>query len=293
MRSSEQESPAAGVGRAGSAGAHAVRPMRQARGMLVPDRRRLLLAELRRRGSAQIEQLADVLGVSASTVRRDLALLESDGQLLRAHGGAYVTEPVSPAVAPAPGRAGSRPAPPAGPPADDAKARIGAAAAARVEDGMTIMILGGSTTAQLLPHLAHRPITVVTNGLEIAQALAHSEVELVMLGGVLSRPQLNFLGPLTAQNMADLHVDVMFAGAWGVSAEAGVTGNKVIVAGYHHSMLRHTDDLVVLADGAKYGRQGPTLLAEVGDVGHFVTDRDAPEPVVAALRDRGADVTVC
>jgi DeoR/GlpR family transcriptional regulator of sugar metabolism len=287
MRNNEQGGPALGVGRAG---VHVVRPMRQARGMLVPDRRRLLLAELRRRGSAQIEQLADVLGVSASTVRRDLALLEAEGELQRAHGGAYIGQAVSGS---GPSRPATTPRPAATPGSDDAKARIGATAARRVEDGMTVMILGGSTTAQLLPHLAQRPITVVTNGLEIAQALAHSEVELVMLGGVLSRPQLNFLGPLTAQNMADLHVDVMFAGAWGVSAEAGVTGNKVIVAGYHHSMLRHTDDLVVLADGAKYGRQGPTLLAEVGDVGHFVTDRDAPEPVVAALRDHGADVTVC
>lgn len=251
--------------------------------MLVPDRRRLLLDELHRHGSAQVEQLSDVLGVSASTVRRDLALLEDDGLLVRAHGGAYVRR----------GDPQQQPSATAGD-AAEAKARIGAAAAQRVADGTTVMILAGSTTGSMLPHLAGRSITVVTNGLDTAHTLARfPEITVVMLGGVLNRTQNTLLGPMTEQNMKDLHVDVMFAGAWGVNAEAGVTGDKVIQAGYHHSMLKHADSLVVLADAAKFGRRGPTLLAGVEQVDCFVTDRDAPEAVVAALRERGATVTVC
>ncbi len=251
--------------------------------MLIPDRRRGLLDELRRRGSAQVEELADVLDVSASTIRRDLALLEADGSLLRAHGGAYLA-----------GVDARSTATDAGPEMREAKERIGAAAAEHVADGMTLMILAGTTTASMLGHLAGRSVTVVTNGLNIGHRLAgQPDITLVMLGGVLNRDQMTLLGPMTEQNMADLHVDVMFAGAWGVTPEVGVTGHKVIQAGYHHSMLRHTDSLIVLADGSKFGRRGPTLLADVDQVDHFVTDRDAPDEVVSALRGRGADVTVC
>ena len=256
--------------------------MRHAPTVLIPDRRRRLLDELRGRGSAQVEQLADVLRVSASTVRRDLALLEADGLLLRAHGGAYLAT-------------GGRPPTQASEPGlHEAMQRIGSAAAEQVVDGMTVMILAGSTTASMVPHLARRSITVVTNGLDIGHALAgHADVELVMLGGVLNRDQMTLLGPMTEKNMADLHVDAMFAGAWGVTPEIGVTGSKVIAAAYHHSMLRRTDSLVVLADGSKFGRRGPTVLADVAQVERFVTDSSAPGDVVDALRFRGATVTVC
>lgn len=255
--------------------------MRQARVVLAPDRHRQLLDELRLRGSAQVEQLADVLSVSAATVRRDLALLEAEGLLSRVHGGAYLEA-----------GEGRRPTPPE-PDVDSAKQRIGRAAAERVVDGMTIMVLAGSTTSSMLPHLARREITVVTNGLDVAHTLArHPSVTLVMLGGVLHREQMTLLGPMTAMNMADLHVDVLFAGAWGVNPDVGVTGSKVVQAGYHHSMLKHANALVVLADSTKFGRRGPTVLAAVDQVEGFVTDRGAPDTVVEALRAHGPSVTV-
>ncbi len=256
--------------------------MRKARGMLAPDRRRRVTEELRRRGSATVEQLAAALAVSPSTVRRDLAILEGDGVLSRAHGGAVL-------------RRADHPAPPgADHDTDGVKQRIARAAAGRIVDAMTVMILSGSTTAQMLPHLAGRTITVVTNGLDVGHTLAaYPDITLVMLGGVLHRDQMTLLGPMSEQSMADLHVDVLFAGAWGIHPDIGVTGAKIIQAGYHHGMLRHADALVVLADATKFGRSGATLLAGIEDVAEFVTDDGAPPEVLAALRDSGASVTVC
>ena len=248
--------------------------------MLVPDRHRALLDEVRRRGSAQVAQLADALDVSAATVRRDLATLEADGVLRRARGGAYL----DPTRAPRPTVTGD----------PEIKARIGRRAAEFVEDGMTVLILGGSSTEAMLPHLTGRTLSVVTNGLAVANTLApHPEITLVLLGGVLHREQMTLLGPMTAQNMADLHVDVMFAGAYGINAEIGVTGVKVTQAGYHHSMLRHTESLVVLGTGEKFGRQGPTLLARADQVDTFVTDDTAPVDVLDALRAGGSSIVVC
>jgi DeoR/GlpR family transcriptional regulator of sugar metabolism len=248
--------------------------------MLVPDRQRALLDELRRRGSAQVAHLADAVGVSASTVRRDLAVLEGEGRLRRARGGAYL----EPALAAGQVTTGD----------PDVKARLGREAAGLVEDGMTVLILGGSTTAAMLPHLTRRTLSVVTNGLDVATALApHPQITLVLLGGVLHRDQMTLLGPMTAQNMADLHVDMLFAGAYGIHPDVGVTGAKVTQAGQHHSMLRHTESLVVLAGGEKFGRQGPTLLARIDQVTTFVTDDTAPAEIADALRASGSSVVVC
>ena len=250
--------------------------------MLVPDRRVRLLDQVRRGGSAEVSELAALLGVSPSTVRRDLILLEREGQLLRTHGGAYLRREAG-----MPQRDGTD--------GDDAvKQRIGQAAVEEVSDGMTVMILEGSTTRTMLPHLLGRSITVVTNALRVAAALQdYPTVSVVMLGGLLNREHMTFLGPMSEQSMDNLHVDVIFAGAWGIDAEAGVTGTKIVQAGYHHSALRHTRKLVVLADATKCGRRGSTVLAAPAQVDCLITDRSAPEEVVSALRSGGSRVVLC
>jgi DeoR/GlpR family transcriptional regulator of sugar metabolism len=249
--------------------------------MLIPDRQRLLLDQLRITGSAEVGELAARLGVSASTVRRDLAELEVEGRLRRTQGGAYLDDRPSVPV-PEASETGA------------AKLRIGKAAAAHVQDDSTVMILAGSTTSAMLPHLAGRSITVITNGLGIAHTLStFPSISLVMLGGVLHREQMSLLGSMTEQNMADFHVDVMFAGAYGVHPRNGVTGSKTIAASYHHSMLQHADALVVLADASKIGRNGPTRLATIDQLSWLITDTDSPSDVVAELRDNGAHVEVC
>ncbi|SHH57603.1 transcriptional regulator, DeoR family [Jatrophihabitans endophyticus] len=258
--------------------------------MLVPDRRRRVLEHVHREGTAQVEHLARLLGVSAWTVRRDLAELEARGLLRRARGGAYVESATDPAGAPA-GEGEDRAA--AEGVSADVKARIGARAAQQLPDGATIMVLAGSTTGALLPHLVRRRLTVVTNGLEIAHGLRHAaDVSVLLLGGYLHRDQMTLLGPLTEANMADLHVDVIVAGAYGVHPAVGVTGAKIIQAGYQHGMLRHTDALMVLADASKLGRRGPTVLASLDDVDTLVTDSAAAPEIVEQVSAAGVDVLV-
>ncbi|MBE7190564.1 DeoR/GlpR family DNA-binding transcription regulator [Jatrophihabitans endophyticus] len=249
--------------------------------MLIPDRLQRIRAALTESGSVRIDDLVHSLGVSAWTVRRDLAELERQGELRRTHGGAYLEGHTPPTN---------------GADVDDdatraAKLRIGAAAAAQLDDGSTVMVLAGSTTGALVPVLARRRLTVVTNGLEIAHGLRHApDISLVVVGGYLHREQMTLLGPLSEAAMADLHVDVIVAGAYGVHPQVGVTGAKILQAGYHHSMLRHTDRLMVVADSSKIGRRGPTVLASAQDVGTLVTDTGAPGDTVDELRAAGVDV---
>lgn len=247
--------------------------------MLVPERRRRIIDLVRRKGSATIEELSRAVGVSAWTVRRDLAELEDDGLLVRTRGGAIVAalgsgDPRGAAGEPAPGESAG------------AKARIARRAVELAEPGSTIMVLAGSTTGAMVPALHDRRLTVVTNGLDIANGLKHApQISLVVLGGYLHRDQMTLLGPMSEGSMAGLHVDVLFAGAWGVDPDVGVTGTKIIQAG-NHVMLRHTDRLVVLADATKLGRRGPTLLAGLDEVDTLVTERSAPPEVLTRLAER-------
>ena len=255
--------------------------------MLIPDRRRRVLAEVRRHGSASIEQLAAALAVSSSTIRRDMSELEQAGMLRRTHGGAVVTTTGDPDEPPprAPGGNGR------GDRDDTAKARIARRAASMVDDGSTVMLVAGSTTGAMVPALFDRQLTVVTNGLEIAHGLRHApHISVIVLGGYLHREQMTLLGPMTLAAMSAVHVDVMMAGAWGVDPETGVTGNKISQAGDHDPMLRHTDRLVVLADASKIGRRGPTLFTGMDRVHTLVTDRAAPADVLERIEGHGVRI---
>lgn len=250
--------------------------------MLIPDRRRRVLAEVRRHGSASIDQLSAALGVSASTIRRDMTELEHSGLLRRTHGGAVVLSAGAEELAPPV---------PVQEPDGTAKARLGRRAAAEVDDGATVMVVSGSTTAAMVPALFDRRLTVVTNGLEIAHALRHApQVSVVVLGGYLHREQMSLLGPMTLGAMASVHVDVMVAGAWGVDPDTGVTGSKISQAGDHEPMLRHTERLVVVADASKIGRRGPTMFAGLDQVHTLITEQQADPGTLARIAERGVRI---
>ncbi|MCA1686702.1 MAG: DeoR/GlpR family DNA-binding transcription regulator, partial [Planctomycetia bacterium] len=142
--------------------------------MLAETRRRLLLDLLARQGFATLDELVKVLGVSESTVRRDLETLDGTGSLRRTHGGAVSAgeERALPALE---DRAATAVA---------EKEVIGRATALLIEDGDSVLLDGGTTTLEVARALLGRSLQVVTNSLPIAQLLSPSKsVDLILIGG--------------------------------------------------------------------------------------------------------------
>ena len=247
--------------------------------MLSLDRRRELLHLISTRGSGQVGDLARALGVSASTVRRDLNELHDRGLLARVHGGAARADVLEPLRAT---RVSARP---------EQKRRIGARAARLVYDGSTILVTGGTTTEAMLPFLEGvRGLTVLTNGLAVASALARfPHVEVVVLGGLLRASEMSLLGHLTVAALRELTAEQVFTGAWGVD-ELGITGADLAEATTDRSVVAAARRLVVLADAAKIGRRGTVRLAGPDAVDVLVTDTDADPDRVAAIRAQGIEV---
>lgn len=244
------------------------------------ERRRELLQLIRVHGTGQVSELAVRLGVSPSTVRRDLNDLHGQGLLARVHGGAMLTsdfEP-SPVVRSVD--------------AEAQKNRIGALAATLVPDGSTILVTGGTTTEAMLPHLAGRSgLTVITNALPVAGALARFPgIDVVVLGGLLRTGELSLLGHLTVAALRELSPELVFTGVFGIDADAGVTGAHVREAATDREIVARARRLVVLADGSKVGRIGPARLADVDRVHTLVTDAGADAAKLADLRAHGVAV---
>ena len=180
--------------------------------MYARERQRQILEELSRTGRVAVTDLSAQFDVASETVRRDLDQLAERGHLVRVHGGAVPrrTTDVEPDL-------DTRRVTNIG-----AKRRIGGAAAALLpEDPRSAVLLdAGSTTAELLPHLAGRRGPVITNAPAIAQgALVHTDLEVHVLPGRVRPTTAAAVGSSTVDALRALHPEVVFLGCNGLDLE--------------------------------------------------------------------------
>ncbi|MEU2657291.1 DeoR/GlpR family DNA-binding transcription regulator [Streptomyces sp. NPDC007325] len=247
--------------------------------MLSERRRDRLLSLVREHRSIGVDDLATLLGVSVSTIRRDLDEMHERGLLRRVHGGALSLQGSDAHEEPVGDRAVDN---------RDAKDRIAARAVELVEPGSTILLTGGSTTAQMAPYLGSVPdITVVTNSIAIAYALgtASDSVQVLVLGGQMRAGELSLLGYLTTQALAEIHIDTAFLSAYGVDHEYGILGAHLAEAETDRNMVAAARRLVVLADHSKFSRRSAVRIAPKARIDVLVTDRDTPREPLDALRE--------
>jgi DeoR family transcriptional regulator, aga operon transcriptional repressor len=173
------------------------------------------------------------------------------------------------------------------------KRRIGQEAARRVHDGAVIGLTGGTTTTEVARAVAHRPLTVVTNALNIASELAiRPNIKLLVTGGVARPETYELVGPIADRTVGDLHLDIVFIGTDGLTARAGLTTHHEIEAHTDRAVMDSAVRVVVVADGSKLGRVAFVEIAPIGVVAELVTDDEADHAELEAIRDAGVTVTV-
>lgn len=256
--------------------------------MLDAGRRQEIASYVEQRGGARVGDLAKTFEVSAATVRRDLAQLARQGLIERAHGGA------------APRGNGRAPGVPEPPILSRSamqvreKRAIGRVAARHVEDGDVVVISGGSTTAEMVPHVANRRnLTVITNSLNIASLLAaHPQITAVIVGGTLRHSEMSMLGALTEDALRNLRADKLFMGSPAVHPEHGFSADDMTEVQSDRSIMAIAGEITVLADHTKFGRIATLRQAQITGVRRLVTDAGTPKATVEAIQDQGVEVEI-
>ena len=243
------------------------------------ERREVILRAVGQ-GRAQVGELAARLGVSEMTVRRDLRELEAYGKLTRVHGGAVSV-------------AGERPFAEIAVERFDQKDRIGAAAAALVEDGMTVMVDIGTSTTAISRHLHGKKITVVTTNLAVVEELLPDpDIELVLPGGVVRRNYRSLVGVLAEDSLRQIKSDILFLGTSGVDLEMGVWDTTMVEVPIKRLMIAGAEEVVLLADTAKFSMTGMVRVCGPESIDHIVTDAPLPAACRSAVDAAGIEVTV-
>lgn len=252
--------------------------------LLGPKRQRELLNYIRAYGAGSVAEMARLLGVSASTVRRDMNELQERGLIERVHGGAaHVSDDVEP-LRPLREVAFA-----------EEKRRIGQAAAAHISDHSTVLILGGTTTEAMLPFLGGLTgLTVLSNNLSVVNRLSQfSDIAIIVLGGLLRRQEMSLLGHLTIAGLDEFGIDQVFSGAFGIDPEIGVTGTNLSETQTDRSLASSARELFMLADHSKLTLRGPARLVPTSAVGTLITDDAADAEILDRFRAAGVNVQTC
>lgn len=227
-------------------------------------------------------ELADELGVSVVTVRRDLDDLDGSGRIERVFGGArLVGQPgqdrLSAYVGP-----GAAAADVVDEPFDHVLARNAAtkrslarAAAQLVAEGETVFLDIGTTTFELARALAGRRLTVVTASLGVVDVLGPSpDVELVVLGGDYNKQYRCTEGPSVVQALATLQIDRVFLGCSGISDRGMVRDTDAGQVAIKRAAVRCGAPVTLLADASKLPGVGVYSALDLALVDQLVTDAD-------------------
>lgn len=242
--------------------------------------------ELRRivqtRGFASLSDLADSLQVSESTVRRDVEFLEQQGEARRTHGGVFWTGSA----------AEMRVFDTRGDLAAPQKRAIAAVAAARIADGETVLLDGGSTTYELARQLVSRPLQVVTNSLPVANLLSSCEqIDLVLIGGCVHHKTGVTIGPIADSQLSTLRVDKAFLSVAGIDEEGFYNSNLLLVE-TEKMMRRIAKETIIVAHSTKFGRASLSRLCALKEVDTVVTDKDLLKPWQKRMRAAGIELVL-
>jgi DeoR/GlpR family transcriptional regulator of sugar metabolism len=250
--------------------------------MLAEERRQRVLELVSRQGFISLEDLAKALEKSVSTVRRDLDYWDRQGKLKRTHGGAVFVGDGS-ALPALEDRTATQ---------LEEKRAVAQAAAARINDGDAILLDGGTTTLEVARLLVGRPLQVVTNSLPIANLFANSrQTDLVFLGGYVYPRTGVALGPLTVRMMEDIHVRQTILSVGGITAK-GLFNSNLLLVETERQMIRCADEVVVVADHTKLGRQALAFLCELSAVNALIVDSGLTPQQRALIEGAGARLIV-
>ncbi|REA59301.1 DeoR/GlpR transcriptional regulator [Dyadobacter luteus] len=221
-------------------------------------RKRIILDKLTDMGEASVKELADEIGISEITIRRDLLILAGEGLLYRTHGGAMRLDLVK-----TPTNFTNKIASNA-----EAKDHICRLAARHIQEGDTIFMDCGSTVFRLCQFIKNKEIHVVTNSLPVLQELMDSSVKINLVGGEVDKERQAVHGKIAEEHIARYHFDKAFLGVDGISAAKGLSAHSELEAGITLTAAAHAEETYLLCDASKIGKDkylqfAPATLANV------------------------------
>ena len=236
------------------------------------------MSTLLKKGTVQVTELAEALGVSSVTVRKDLTELEKSNKLYRSHGRAILLNPF------ANNRSVNA----------TEKNNIGREAAKLRCADDSICIGSGTTVHALARNIVpmHR-LTVVSASLQVSEILAQNEnIDIIQLGGQLRHSSLSVVGKYSGMILRDCSFSKFFIGVDGIDFDFGFSTTDLREAELNRLMMKAAQKTIVLADSSKFGRRGFAKIGDLEEIDLIITDSDISPKDVKRIHDLGIDLVI-
>ena len=234
-------------------------------------------------GEININELAKLVNVSPSTIRREV-LSEANGKLELYRNNVRITRvldeneisvyrlPVS----------------------DEENRSIANCAAQLVAPGDVVGLSGGRICAEIALRLKFmKGITVVTNAINVAAELVGiRDLNLMVTGGVLNSGSFELVGDAVPRSIENIHINKFFLGTDGVSIEHGVTGHDEAEAKAAQALLEHADHTYVLADSSKFLKADFAKVCSIEDIKAIITTDKTPNEIIDKFQSAQIDYLV-
>ena len=243
-----------------------------------PNPRQLTLMDVvKTQGSATVEQLADTLGVTLQTVRRDVQRLADEGLLARFHGGVRVPSSTVENIAYRQREVLNAPG----------KASIARAVAAAVPNGCSLVLNIGTTVEAIARELVnHSGLTVITNNLNVAGILsANPHCEVIVVGGVVRARDRGIVGEAAMDFIRQFKVDIALIGISAIEPDGSLRDFDFREVKVSQSIIAHAREVWLAADSSKFTRSAMVEVAPLAAIDRLFSDATPPDPFPQLLAD--------
>ncbi|MHB8062676.1 MAG: DeoR/GlpR family DNA-binding transcription regulator [Ruminiclostridium sp.] len=252
------------------------------------DRKAIIINELESNTEVDIAELSQRLGVTEMTIRRDLKKLESDGILIRTYKGAisakktFVDDSIMSRISEN----------------EEGKEIICRYATGLIKDEDIIMIDASTTALRLCKYIKDKKITVVTNSINVASALADAkEVNVVVVGGILRKSSVSLVGETTVESLKKLNIGKSFISAKALSFEDGLTDVNIFEIETKKAAISKSKEVIVLLDNHKLNKVSLQRVCDRDSIDKIVIDglrefTEEEEIILQSFRDYGVEVMI-
>ena len=236
-----------------------------------------LLGVVRSHGSVTVEKLAEKLGVTLQTVRRDVHRLDEAGLLTRFHGGARVPSSTTENIAHQQRESLNA----------HGKTRIARAVAAHIPNDCSLILNIGTTTEAVAKALLHHTgLRVLTNNLNVATILSRNPAcEVIVAGGVVRARDLGIVGEAAVSFIEQFKVDIALIGISGIEDDGSLRDYDYREVRVAQTIISHAREVWLVADSSKFNRPAMVAVASLSQIDRLYTDASPPDPFPALLAE--------
>lgn len=239
------------------------------------ERRQMILNQLNQQPLLFFPDLEQLLDVSPTTIRRDLTVLEAQGDVIRFHGGVKKNKGV--AEIPMAKKQAMNP---------EAKKQIARYAASLIQPNSLIFIASGSTTYAMTEFIEDTTITVVTNGIPHAETLNKKHIRAFLLCGYIKERTRSTAGDQTVKMITSYTFDQSFVGANGIGSNLDLLSADEYEHNIKHGAITSSNHTYIMADHSKFCANAMYRISLEGHPNvSIITDRyegDVPSNLIVA-----------